>query len=187
MSITPVVNEYLSSLFANGISLGTSSKNLFSVMNRRVNGINSIQAILSDGTSGLRLDSNGLQSLRNGRWGMVPSIICYGRAYSTPSNAYIRRCKSYNGDIPTITRMSSTLGYLRMNIPSSWTADGFSESNVQIMLTGFGQSRNGSASNMSEFLIKATVISVTSSEVYIGLSDDDTGNDGEFYFEMKWL
>lgn len=44
-----------------------------------------------------------------------------------------------------------------------------------------------SASNMSEFLIKATVLSVTSSEVYIGLSDDDTGNDGEFYFEMKWL
>ena len=187
MSITPVVNEYLSSLFANGISLGTSSKNLFSVMNRRVNGINSIQAILSDGTSGLRLDSNGLQSSRNGRWGMVPSIICYGRAYSTPSNAYIRRCKSYNGDIPTITRMSSTMGYLRMNIPSSWTTDGFSESTVQIMLTGFGQSRNGSASNMSEFLIKATVLSVTSSEVYIGLSDDDTGNDGEFYFEMKWL
>jgi hypothetical protein len=187
MSITPVVNEYLSSLFANGISLGTSSKNLFSVMNRRVNGINSIQAILSDGTSGLRLDSNGLQSSRNGRWGMVPSIICYGRAYSTPSNAYIRRCKSYNGDIPTITRMSSTIGYLRMNIPSSWTTDGFSESTVQIMLTGFGQSRNGSASNMSEFLIKATVLSVTSSEVYIGLSDDDTGNDGEFYFEMKWL
>jgi hypothetical protein len=187
MSITPVVNEYLSSLFANGISLGTSSKNLFSVMNRRVNGINSIQAILSDGTSGLRLDSNGLQSLRNGRWGMVPSIICYGRAYSTPSNAYIRRCKSYNGDIPTITRMSSTLGYLRMNIPSSWTADGFSESTVQIMLTGYGQSANGSASNMSEFLIKATVLSVTSSYVYIGLSDDDTGNDGEFYFEMKWL
>lgn len=74
-----------------------------------------------------------------------------------------------------------------MNIPSSWTTDGFSESTVQIMLTGFGQSRNGSASNMSEFLIKATVLSVTSSEVYIGLSDDDTGNDGEFYFEMKWL
>lgn len=187
MSITPVVNEYLSSLFANGISLGTSSKNLFSVMNRRVNGINSIQAILSDGTSGLRLDSNGLQSSRNGRWGMVPSIICYGRAYSTPSNAYIRRCKSYNGDIPTITRMSSTMGCLRMNIPSSWTTDGFSESTVQIMLTGFGQSINGPASNMSEFLIKATVLSVTSSEVYIGLSDDDTGNDGEFYFEMKWL
>ena len=187
MSITPVVNEYLSSLFANGISLGTSSKNLFSVMNRRVDGVNSIQAILSDGTSGMRLDSNGLQSLRNGRWGMVPSIICYGRAYSTPSNAYIRRCKSYNGDIPTITRMSSTMGYLRMNIPSSWTADGFSESTVQIMLTGYGQSANGSASNMSEFLIKATVLSVTSSYVYIGLSDDDTGNDGEFYFEMKWL
>lgn len=175
-------NGYISTYFANGLAFGTSSDNLFAFMNSdgHING-----KIMSHG-SGIEITSDLLKVRASKYNGFVPAMICHGRAYSTLSNAYIVRCRSYDGNIPTIARRSVGSGWLRMTIPASWTADGFSSNTVQVLLTGFGVSV-GSTQSLPDGSIKASVLSVSSTYIDIILSDDASANDGEFYFEMKWF
>lgn len=184
LTITPIINKYISSIFANGISIGTSSKNIFSFINKYINGINSIEGIISDGNNGIRLDANGLQIMRKTNWAMIPSIVCCGRAYSTTSSAYISKQSSFDNRTVTATRIG--LGLIRLTFPKEWSD--VNNSNCYVMLTGIGQSVGGGATG-ADAMIKATLSGWTThngaNAIHVALSDDATGNDGEFYFEIK--
>ena len=52
------------------------------------------------------------------------------------------------------------------------------------MLTGIGRVL-GSTTTGGDSALKATMLDWDENSIYIGLSDDATANDGDFYFEIK--
>ena len=78
-----VYSNYVSKYYANGLTLGTSSENLFSFQNNS-NGV--IESIQCNPLYGIKFNGTNLLSKRQGRWGILPSIVCAGRYYSSNSS-----------------------------------------------------------------------------------------------------
>ena len=123
--------------------------------------------------------------------------IVLSRDYVTPTYKYGRplRClamgrvtgRTSNGaatvtattfDGSTLSASRTDQGLYTLTMPSSWFS---SVDHVQAMLSGVGREMNGSSTG-SAGLIKATLISKTTTTLTIGVSDDATGNDGSFDF-----
>lgn len=123
--------------------------------------------------------------------------IVLSRDYVTPEYKYGRplRClamgrvtgRTSNGsctvsamvaDGSTITATRTAKGLYTVNMPSGWFS---SADHAMVMLTGVANELNGSSTG-SGGLIKATLVSRTTTSFVVGTSDDDTGNDGSFDF-----
>lgn len=179
------INAYISSLFANGIALGTSTSNLFYVINREPDPLFNIKNIFFEAVndfSGLKIDTLGAYSKRNGHWGFLPSLIAYGVVWGGNSPTY-KAIKTFDGSsFPSATRIGE--GIYRINFPSSWRTLNIGVNNAYVMLTGIGFSI---AEGGSDSPIKATFKQWITNGFDVWLSDDASANDGDFAFELKWL
>lgn len=179
------INAYISSLFANGIVLGTSTSNLFYVINRETDPLFNIKNIFFEVVndfSGLKIDTLGAYSKRNGHWGFLPSLIAYGIVWGGNSPTY-KAIKTFDGSsFPSATRIGE--GIYRINFPSSWRTLNIGVNNAYVMLTGIGFSI---AEGGSDSPIKATFKQWITNGFDVWLSDDVSANDGDFAFEVKWL
>lgn len=178
------INSYIASLFSNGIALGTSTNNLFYVINRNPNPSLNIKnlffGVMND-FSGLKIDTSGTYSKIGGSWGLVPSLIAYGVVFGGGTYDYQYQ-KTWDGSkMPNITREG--LGVARITFPTSWKQLNIGQSNAYVMLTGMGFSLNGA----TDAPIKATFKQWISNGFDVWLSDDASANDGDFVFEVKWL
>lgn len=179
------INSYIASLFSNGIALGTSTNNLFYVINREPNPLLNIKnlffGVMND-FSGLKIDTDGTYSKINGHWGVLPSLIAYGVVWGGNSPTY-KAIKTFDGSsFPSATRIGE--GIYRINFPSSWRTLNIGVNNAYVMLTGIGFSI---AEGGSDSPIKATFKQWITNGFDVWLSDDASANDGDFAFELKWL
>lgn len=178
------INSYIASLFANGIALGSSTDNLFYVINKPVKGLNysTIMFGVENYSSGLKIDDWDTFCKRGNNWGIIPSIIAYGVVWggNSPTYKYIRSFD--HKTFPAATRIGE--GIYRINFPDSWASMNIGASNAYVMLTGIGFSIIEGGSNSP---IKATFKQWVTNGFDVWLSDDSTANDGDFAFELKWL
>lgn len=179
------INSYIANIFANGMALGTSTNNLFYVINRESNPLLNIKDIFFEVVnefSGLKIDTGGTYSKRNGHWGFLPSLIAYGVIWGGNSPTY-KAIRTFDGSsFPNATRIGE--GIYRINFPSSWSSLNIGINTAYVMLTGIGFSFTEGGSNSP---IKATFKQWVTNGFDVWLSDDSTANDGDFAFELKWL
>nr|DAY68883.1 MAG TPA: tail protein [Caudoviricetes sp.] len=185
LNVEFVIDSYLASLFANGIVLGSSTNNLFYAINKQPNPSLNIKnlffGVMND-FSGLKIDTSGSYSKINGHWGLLPSLIAYGVVWGGNTPTY-KAIKTFDGSsFPAATRIGE--GVYRINFPTSWKSLNISATNAYIMLTGIGFSL---ASGATDAPIKATLKGWVTNGFDVWLSDDETVNDGDFAFELKWL
>lgn len=179
-SAYPVLAGYVSQYFANGMALGSSNANLFSVLNTKEGRI--VSTFCND-RYGIKFDNTNLLSKRNGRWGLLPSIICCGRITTVAGKATITKLSAFDGRTELVVYKLGT-GYVRIVLQPTWVDIGINSANCYIMLTGVGRAL-GSTTTGGDSAIKATMLDWDENSIYIGLSDDATANDGDFYFEIK--
>lgn len=183
---TAVLENYVSKYYANGLILGTSTENLFSIQNTENDTINLTQC---NPNCGLRFDDYKVQVKREGRWGNIPSLICCG--YVKKVNKELHSYSSaFDGYHVTVERIST--GYYKMTLPDSWVTSGITPSSCYVMLQGIGWAQEAGASEPVDRAspIKATLWKwdadpVNRKYIYIVTSDDSTPNDGDFFFEIK--
>ena len=179
------INSYIANIFANGMALGTSTNNLFYVINREPDPLLNIKNIFFEVVndfSGLKIDTRGTYSKRNGHWGFLPSLIAYGVIWGGNSPTY-KAIRTFDGSsFPNATRIGE--GIYRINFPSSWSSLNIGINTAYVMLTGIGFSITEGGSNSP---IKATFKQWVTNGFDVWLSDDSTVNDGDFAFELKWL
>lgn len=185
LNVEFVIDSYLASLFANGIVLGSSTNNLFYAINKQPNPSLNIKnlffGVMND-FSGLKIDTSGSYSKINGHWGLLPSLIAYGVVWGGNTPTY-KAIKTFDGSsFPAATRIGE--GVYRINFPTSWKSLNISATNAYVMLTGIGFSL---ASGATDAPIKATLKGWVTNGFDVWLSDDETVNDGDFAFELKWL
>lgn len=185
LNVEFVIDSYLASLFANGIVLGSSTNNLFYAINKQPNPSLNIKnlffGVMND-FSGLKIDTSGSYSKINGHWGLLPSLIAYGVVWGGNTPTY-KAIKTFDGSsLPAATRIGE--GVYRINFPTSWKSLNISATNAYVMLTGIGFSL---ASGATDAPIKATLKGWVTNGFDVWLSDDETVNDGDFAFELKWL
>lgn len=171
---------YVSQYFANGMALGSSNANLFSVLNTQEG---RIASTFCNDRYGLKFDDTNLLSKRNGRWGILPSIICCGRITAVAGKATNTKLSAFDGRTELAVYKPGT-GYVRIVLPPEWRDIGVNSTNCYIMLTGIGRAL-GSTTTGGDSAIKTTMLDWDGQSIYIGLSDDATANDGDFYFEIK--
>lgn len=180
-----IIDSYLASLFANGIILGSSTNNIFYAINKKTNPLLNIKNIffgVMNDFSGLKIDTSGSYSKKNGHWGLLSSLIAYGIVWGGNTPTY-KAIKTFDGSsFPSATRVSE--GVYRINFPTSWSQLNIGESNAYVMLTGIGFSIIEGGQNSP---IKATFKQWVTNGFDVWLSDDSTVNDGDFAFELKWL
>lgn len=185
LNVEFVIDSYLASLFANGIVLGSSTNNLFYAINKQPNPSLNIKnlffGVMND-FSGLKIDTSGSYSKINGHWGLLPSLIAYGVVWGGNTPTY-KAIKTFDGSsLPAATRIGE--GVYRINFPTSWKSLNISATNAYVMLTGIGFSL---ASGATDAPIKATLKGWVTNGFDVWLSDNETVNDGDFAFELKWL
>lgn len=185
LNVEFVIDSYLASLFANGIVLGSSTNNLFYAINKQPNPLLNIKnlffGVMND-FSGLKIDTSGSYSKIKGHWGLLPSLIAYGVVWGGNTPTY-KAIKTFDGSsFPAATRIRE--GVYRINFPTSWRSLNISATNAYVMLTGIGFSIIDGGNNAP---IKATFKQWVTNGFDVWLSDDDTANDGDFAFELKWL
>lgn len=169
--------------FANGFCLGNSDKDYAWLYNQGSTS-GGMRVVMENNGYGLDVSQKGVKVKHHGgAWMNMPMLVFNGRVtYNSSSKAYsvsTAYSKSFDSVFPTATRQSD--GKVRLTFPSSWvSALSPSASNLIINATGYGYI-SGSTSN----LIKANVLAITSSYIDIGLSDDQSPNDGDFLINIS--
>lgn len=181
LSATYTTESKVARYFANGFCLGNSDADYLWAYNQGANGM---RVVMENNGYGVDVSQNGIKLKHHGgAWMNVPLLVFNGRVtYNSSSKAYSvssAYSKSFDGNTPTATR--SAEGKARLTFPSAWTsALSPSASNLIINVSGLGYI-SGSTSN----LIKANVLSITSTYIDIGLSDDQSANDGDFIINIS--
>ncbi|MBQ8551164.1 MAG: hypothetical protein IJ426_07495 [Clostridia bacterium] len=103
------------------------------------------------------------------RYGRELKVLAFGSVTSSGGLTY----RTFDGSTLTCTKQSATGRYL-ITMPSGWFSNA---SHCTVLLTGVGYS-----SGSSTALIKASVVSRTTTTVLVGTSDDASANDGAFDF-----
>lgn len=191
LSITAVtvginINSYIASLFSNGIALGTSTNNLFYVLNKEHGLLNETDIFfdVENNAAGFKINEFRSLTKASGNWGITPSLIAYGVVWggTLPTYKYLRSFDGSTSSYFNITRLGE--GIYRITFPTSWKQLNIGASNAYVMLTGMGFSLVEGGQNAP---IKATFKQWVTNGFDVWLSDDSTVNDGDFTFEVKWL
>ncbi len=98
------------------------------------------------------------------------NVLAYGKVNGTNSGASIRY-KTFDNRALSVVR--GGVGAYKITIPVSW---GLSNNSYMVITTGYGKSYNKS------YPIKATVNDTMSDSFWVNTSDDETPNDGSFFF-----
>lgn len=116
----------------------------------------------------------------NGRYGRMQRVLANGVVTYTGNGSSHSASITYKTfDDSTISvSCTSTTGRYQVNIPSSWS---LSSTSYMVMITPMGRSHGSS----SEALLKATLISRSSTYFYVETSDDASNNwGGGFQFQI---
>lgn len=181
LSISTVIDGYISSFFANGIGLGTSNKNAFFVADTAFDEGNFVNAFISNKNSGLEISKDNIYTKRSGFWGLMPSIICTGRAHTNTTAAYIDLCASFDGQIPTIARHG--VGDCSITFPNDWALYDINKDTCIILLTGTGLKHGEITTN--NVISPSVRLFENSNLIRITLKSNNAVADGTFYFEIK--
>ena len=186
ISVSFSKSGYISRFFANGMSLGTSTDNIFAVFNKR-NALlgNYIQAEMHNKDVGFRILTQKLLAKQNPHgfsneipWGMVPRIVASGKAKCSSSFASFAQATIFDNSSLSISRHSK--GRFLITLPSEWSKYELDKSGY-VMVTGYGYVEGGSRP------VSATVTDFIANSFFVVLSDGGApcDADGGFYFEIK--
>lgn len=183
LSLEIIPSGYISRIFANGLSLGNSNLNNFTVINKDYGVWGKYLHFTAENESaGIRVTNNrllgmskGVMSADKGMYGIIPRIIAVGIITGTSNNAYLSNVTTVDGTSLTAKWLST--GKYQIFFPEEWSS--ISNLDYYVMLTGMGYVKNGSTP------IKGTLIERNYGSFKIELSDDETPNDGACLFEVK--
>ena len=172
-------NVYLSRLFANGLTYGSSLNNFFALLN--ISSKIFMKAVTSDSSAnlyGFALDAEGFKVQRKNITGKVFPTIYYGFVNWTAKETFsISTYYSFDGNSPTLSRVATgSDGQMKLTFPSSWSNLGLSFSTAIINLVGY----NDSCRNVH-------VISFTSTQIIVEGNDDTSNNYTSFAIEIKYI
>lgn len=177
-----VTNVYISKYFANGLVLGDSSNNIFSVINEDDTDTLTGQETRLDihaynYYSGIKIVRNGVFLKNNQHWGVMPSVIFNGRVWGS-AQARLYGGKSWNGDFPTMTREST--GTYKFVFPSSWDSLSLTLDKYYLLLTPIATT--GSATHLAVYHMEISHFIVTSVSI-----NNAVFQNADFWIEMKWM
>lgn len=167
------LNSYISNYFANGLILGTSKNNYFSVSNNNIENLPSIQMHAENAQYGFYFTKFGFFLKQKGYWGMPSDVICRGKVKLTSSGASFAACSTYDNYIPFIRRIA--LGMCEIIPHDRWVKDLVNGDTCYMTLTSIY------SSSVVAQLTKWETKSIT-----INLGKPDGGFvDTDFYIEIK--
>lgn len=177
-----VTNVYISKYFANGLVLGDSSNNIFSVINEDDTDTLTGQETRLDihaynYYSGIKIVRNGVFLKNNQHWGVMPSVIFNGRVWGS-AQARLDGGKSWNGDFPTMTREST--GTYKFVFPSSWDSLSLTLNKYYLLLTPIATT--GSATHLAVYHMEISHFIITSVSI-----NNAVFQNADFWIEMKWM
>lgn len=178
-SLTPIItaNKYISNYFANGLILGTSGNNKFTVYNGKQDGLPTIRFNAENSLFGLGFSRYGIMTKRNGFWGMMPSIISCGLIQTEGSYYRFAHFSSYDNNIPSLSKSST--GMVTLTIPSDWDQDQVNDTSCYILTTPRIRP------SYRQFYVSANWDNSTKKIYFYIKVDNSTYYDGDFYFEIK--
>lgn len=178
-SLTPIItaNKYISNYFANGLILGTSGNNKFTVYNGEQGGLPTIRFNAENSLFGLGFSRYGIMTKRNGFWGMMPSIISCGLIQTEGSYYRFAHFSSYDNNIPSLSKSST--GMVTLTIPSDWDQDQVNDTSCYILTTPRIRP------SYRQFYVSANWDNSTKKIYFYIKVDNSTYYDGDFYFEIK--
>lgn len=178
-SLTPIItaNKYISNYFANGLILGTSGNNKFTVYNGEQGGLPTIRFNAENSLFGLGFSRYGIMTKRNGFWGMMPSIISCGLIQTEGSYYRFAHFSSYDNNIPSLSKSST--GMVTLTIPSAWNQDQVNDTSCYILTTPRIRP------SYRQFYVSANWDNSTKKIYFYIKVDNSTYYDGDFYFEIK--
>lgn len=178
-SLTPIItaNKYISNYFANGLILGTSGNNKFTVYNGEQGGLPTIRFNAENPLFGLGFSRYGIMTKRNGFWGMMPSIISCGLIQTEGSYYRFAHFSSYDNNIPSLSKSST--GMVTLTIPSDWNQDQVNDTSCYILTTPRIRP------SYRQSYVSANWDNSTKKIYFYIKVDNSTYYDGDFYFEIK--
>lgn len=178
-SLTPIItaNKYISNYFANGLILGTSGNNKFTVYNGEQDGLPTIRFNAENSLFGLGFSRYGIMTKRNGFWGMMPSIISCGLIQTEGSYYRFAHFSSYDNNIPSLSKSST--GMVTLTIPNDWDQDQVNDTSCYILTTPRIRP------SYRQFYVSANWDNSTKKIYFYIKVDNSTYYDGDFYFEIK--
>lgn len=178
-SLTPIIttNKYISNYFANGLILGTSGNNKFTVYNGEQGGLPTIRFNAENSLFGLGFSRYGIMTKRNGFWGMMPSIISCGLIQTEGSYYRFAHFSSYDNNIPSLSKSST--GMVTLTIPNDWDQDQVNDTSCYILTTPRIRP------SYRQFYVSANWDNSTKKIYFYIKVDNSTYYDGDFYFEIK--
>lgn len=178
-SFTPIItaNKYISNYFANGLILGTSGNNKFTVYNGEQGGLPTIRFNAENSLFGLGFSRYGIMTKRNGFWGMMPSIISCGLIQTEGSYYRFAHFSSYDNNIPSLSKSST--GMVTLTIPNDWDQDQVNDTSCYILTTPRIRP------SYRQFYVSANWDNSTKKIYFYIKVDNSTYYDGDFYFEIK--
>lgn len=178
-NLTPTItaNKYISNYFANGLILGTSGNNKFTVYNGEQDGLPTIRFNAENSLFGLGFNRYGIMTKKNGFWGMMPSIISCGLIQTEGSYYRFAHFSAYDDNIPLLTKSST--GMVTLIIPSAWNKNQVNDTNCYILTTPRIRP------SYRQFYVSANWDN-SKKKIYFYIKvDNSTYYDGDFYFEIK--
>lgn len=178
ISATYTTESKVARYFANGFCIGNSDADYVWAYNQGSTS-NGMRFVMENNGYGLDVSSSGIKyKHHSGAWMNMPLLVFNGTIKYNGSSYSVYNSKSYDGNTPTLSRTAE--GKVRMTFPSAWSGLSLSASNMIINCAGLGYNY-GSTSN----IIKANILSITSTYIDVGLSDDQSANDGNFIINIS--
>ena len=132
-------SSYIANYFANGITIGNKSSNVFSVINNEYKNYNgdvdtALEIHAYNPKAGIKIIDNEVYIKRSEIWGFIPSMIYSGEIHYNYSSIYFTQMnhRSWNGEPLLITKTAT--GIYDITFPDSWKNAGISDSSCHYLL-----------------------------------------------------
>lgn len=170
---------YVSNFFANGFCLGIrKDKYVIAYKDQYDN----MHFEVEEEKYGLKVNDTGIQYKHHGgTWMNMPLLVWKANLYNYASNGEtkygVKDQVGFNSYYPTVSRVvpSDNKSHIHIVItfPANWSVLSLYSSNTIVHLTGYGDN-----------LMKGTLVSITSTQMIVEISDDATANDGSLNIEL---
>ena len=173
-------NIYLSRIFANGFSYGSSVNNFIAAVNEGDNALR-FKCVTNTGKTGIELSSDGLKAMAGGIWGRImPTILIVNVAYNINSGTFSPTTYySAAGGYATVRKINqggSNEGQVEVTFPSGFSDYHLSIGNTMVTITPYGRE------NMNGHFI-----SFSSTQIVCEFNDDLSNNLTSFLLELKYI
>ena len=178
ISLQFTTNIYLSRIFANGFSYGSSANNFIAAVNE-VNNALRFKCVTNNGKTGIELSSDGLKAMAGGIWGRImPTILLVDVNYNISTETLTATTRySAAGGTATVQRLEGGgEGMIKVTFPSGFSNYQLSRDNTMVIITPYGRN------NVNGHLISLTATTLTAE-----FNDDTSNNMSSFLLELKYI